>query len=249
MQNAMQGVMLMFHSLSLRLGLMAALSGGTAAPAAAYKWPGDTAGLGSAISAKVIGQHCAGLLSASDIHEVDAYLAKAASELASKPNAPRTSPNGLPLHELLMRRLAESYAEKYADPTACDADTAEEAQDTLRKVRNALRSGKPLFPDDNDPDRRPDVDEAITAKVTGEKCHGVLALLELAEIELYLARQRVWWAWHALERDARSAIDGYKAAEQAIASGWRPMDCTEAAAGKAKRVAALVRSSQAANIP
>jgi hypothetical protein len=38
-----------------------------------------------------------------------------------------------------MRRLAESYAKKYADPTACDADTAEEAQDTLRKVRNAMR--------------------------------------------------------------------------------------------------------------
>jgi len=96
------------------------------------------------------------------------------------------------------------YAKKYADPTTCDTDTAEEAQDTLRKVRNAMRSDKPLFPDDNDPDRKPDVDEAITAKVTGEKCHGVLTLLEVAQIELYLVRQWVWWAGHALERDAPS---------------------------------------------
>src|SRR5215831_13167746 len=53
-------------SLLPRIGLMAALCGATVAPAAAYKWPGDTAGLASAISAKVIGQRCAGLLSASD---------------------------------------------------------------------------------------------------------------------------------------------------------------------------------------
>ena len=76
--------------------------------------------------------------------------------------------------------------------------------------------------------------------MTGKKCHGVLTLLELAEIELYLVGQWVWWAKHALERDARSAIDSYKAAEQAIASRWRPKDCTEAAAGKAKRVVAPV---------
>jgi hypothetical protein len=87
-----------------------------------------------------------------------------------------------------MRRQAEAYAKKYADPAACDADTAEEAQDTLRKVRNAMRSGKPLFPDDNDPDRKPDIDEALAAKVTGVQCHGVLTLLELAEIEFYLVR-------------------------------------------------------------
>jgi len=131
-----------------------------------------------------------------------------------------------------MRRLAEIYAKKYADPTACDADTAAAAQETLRKVRNAMRSGKPLFLDANDPDRKPHVDEAITAKVTGERCHGVLTLLELAQIELYLVRQWVWWAGHALERDARLAIDGYKAAERAIASSWSPEDCTESAVGR-----------------
>src|SRR5215468_2633786 len=141
-------------------------------------------------------------------------------------------PTACRFHELLMRRLAEIYAKKYADPTACDADTAAAAQETLRKVRNAMRSGKPLFPDVNDPDRKPDVDEAITVKVTGERCHGVLTLLELAQIELYLVRQWVWWAGHALERDARLAIDGYKAAERAIASSWSPEDCTESAVGR-----------------
>ena len=57
-----------------------------------------------------------------------------------------------------MRRLAEIYAKRYADPTACDADAAEQVQDTLRKVRNAMRIGKPLFPDDNDPDGKPNVE-------------------------------------------------------------------------------------------
>ncbi len=69
-----------------------------AAPASAYRWPGDSAGLGSAIAAKVIGQQCAGLLSASDMREVDAYLAKAASELAKKPDAQKYGVNGTPFH-------------------------------------------------------------------------------------------------------------------------------------------------------
>jgi hypothetical protein len=237
-------------SLLPRIGLLAALCGATIAPAAADKWPGDTAGLASAISAKVIGQHCAGLLSASDIREIDAYLAKAARELLAKtPDAPTGSVDGVPSHEVLMRELAQRYQTKYGDPTACDADAAEEAQDTLRKVRKAMASGKPLYPDLIDPDHKPDVGEAITAKVTGEKCRGVLTVLELAEIEVYVARQWVWWAKHASARDARTAIEAYKAAEQAIAGGWSPKDCTEAAVGKAKRVAALVRRSEAADPP
>ena len=237
-------------SLLARIGLMGAFYGATLAPAAAYKWPGEAASLASAISAKVIGQHCAGLLSASDIREIDAYLAKAARELeAKKPAAQTSSVDGVPSHEVLMRDLAQWYAKKYADPTTCDADAAEEAQDTLRKVRKAMASGKPLYPDENDPDRKPDVGEAITAKVTGEKCRGVLTVLELAEIELYVVRHWVWWARHSVERDARTAIEGYKAAERAIAGGWSPKDCTEAAVGRAKRVAALVRRSEAANPP
>jgi len=167
-----------------------------------------------------LGQPCAGLLSASYIRELDAYLAKAASELARKPNAQRTR------HELLRRRLAERYAKKYAD---FRLRRRYRRGGALRKVRNAMRSGKPLFPDANDPDRRPDVDELITAKVTGEKCHGVLTLLELAEIELYLARQRVWWAARARagralghrRHQGRRAGDRQRMEPKGLYRGWR----------------------------
>ena len=231
----------MFHrTASARMGLILVLSGFVAAPASAYKWPGENAGLGSAVAAKVIGQQCAGLLSASDIRELDAYLAKSASELAKKPDAMKYSVNGAPFHETLMQRLTETYTKKYSDPKACDADAFEEAQDTLQKVRKAMATGKPLYPDENDPDRKPDVGEAITAKVTGEKCQGALTVLELAEVELYVAREWVWWAKHASEADARSTIELYKSAEKSIANGWSQRDCTEAAIGKAKKVAALV---------
>jgi hypothetical protein len=64
----------------------------------------------------------------------------------------------------------------------------------------------------------------------------VLSLLELAEIELSLARQWIWWAKNAREPDARSAINGDKAAEEAIVRGRSsPQDCTAAAVGKAKK--------------
>jgi hypothetical protein len=236
------------RSSSACLGLFLVLCGSVAAPASAYKWPGENAGLGSAIAAKVIGQQCAGLLSASDIREVDAYLAKAARELATKPDAQKNSVNGTSFHEALIRDLTETYTKKYRDPKACDADAAEEAQDTLGKIRKAMATGKPLYPDENHPDRKPDVGEAIAAKVTGEKCQGVLTVLELAELELYVAKAWVWWARNAIEADARSAIEGYKSAENAIASGWSPKDCTAAAAGKAKKVAALVSRAEAGNV-
>jgi hypothetical protein len=236
----------MFHrTSSARLGLTLGLCGSVAAPASAYKWPGDSASLGSAIAAKVIGHQCAGALSASDIGELDAYLAKAVSELAKKPDAMKNNVKGTPFHEVMVRDLTETYTKKYRDPKACDADAAEEAQDTLQKVRKAMSTGKPLYPDENDPDRKPDVGEAITAKITGEKCQGVLTVLELAEVELYIAKEWVWWARNAIEEDARSAIEGYKSAENAIANGWTPKDCTEAAVGKARKVAALVSKAGA----
>jgi hypothetical protein len=234
---------------SAHLGLVALLCGAVASPAVAYKWPGERASLGSAVAAKVIGQQCAGILSAPDIRVLEAYLAKAASELAKKPDAMKYSVNGVPFHETLMRRLTETYSQKYRDPLACDAETTEEAQDTLQKIRKEMATGKPLFPDENDPNRNPDVGEAITAKVTGEKCRGVLTVLELAELELYVAKTWVWWAKNAIEADARSAITRFKEAETAIASGWTPKDCTAAAVGKAKKIASLVSKAAANNIP
>jgi hypothetical protein len=233
---------------SARFGLALVLCGSVAAPTSAYKWPGDSAGLGSAIAAKVIGQQCVGLLSASDIRELDAFLAKSLSELAKKPDAMKYSVNGTPFHETLARRLTETYTNKYRDPMACDADAAEQAQDTIQKVRKAMATGKPLYPDENDPDRKPEVGEAITAKVTGEKCRGVLTVLELAELEVFVAKEWVWWAKNAIETDARSAIEGLKSAESAIANGWSPNDCTAAAVAKAKKIAALVSKAEAGTV-
>ena len=239
---------MLHRSSSARVGLMLVLCGSVATPAPAYKWPGDNASLGSAIAAKVIGQQCAGMLSASEIGEIDAYLGRAADELARKPDVLKHSADGTPFHETLMRDLTQTYTAKYRDAKACDADAAEEAQDTLQKVRTAMATGKPLYPDENDPDRKPDVGEAITAKVTGEKCRGVLTVLELAQLELYVAKQWVWWAKNAIEADARSAIEGYKSAESAIANGWSQKDCTAAAVGKARKVAALVSKAEAGNV-
>ena len=126
----------------MRLGLAACA--GSAAPAAANKWPGDTPGPGSAISAKVIGQHC----------EIDADLASAQSELASKPNVRRNSVGGLPFHELLMRRLAEIYANTHPDPMASTLvqGAGHPAQGSQRD-----EEPKPLFPDDNDRDHKPNI--------------------------------------------------------------------------------------------
>jgi hypothetical protein len=228
-----------------RLISILAMSGLAAAPAAAYKWPGENAALGSAIAAKVIGKQCVGTLSASDMREIDAYLEKSADELARKPDARKYAVNGVPFHETVTQRLTETYTKKYSDPAACDADAFEEAQDTLQKVRKAMASGKPLHPDEADPDRRPDVGEAITAKVTGEKCQGVLTLLEQIELELYVAKTWVWWAKNAIEVDARSTIETFKSAEKAISGGWKQKDCTEAAIAKAKRVALLVSKAEA----
>ena len=84
--------------------------------------------------------------------------------------------------------------------------------------------------------------------MTGEKCQGALTLLERTELELYVARHWVWWAKNAVEADARSAIEGYKSAESAIAKGWSPRDCTEAAVGKARKTAALVSKAETTSI-
>jgi hypothetical protein len=227
-----------------RLGLMLVLCGSFAVPAMSYKWPGDGAGPGGAVAAKVIGLQCLAVLSASELGEFDAYLAKFADELAKKTEAQKDSTYRTPSLETLIKAWTETYTKKYSDPQACDADAAEEACDMLQRVRKAMATGKPLYPDANDPDRKPDVGEAITAKVTGEKCRGTLTALELAELELFVARTWVWWGRNATDADARSTIETYKSAESAIAGGWRAKDCTAAAIEKAKKVAALVRKAE-----
>jgi hypothetical protein len=63
-----------------------------------------------------------------------------------------------------------------------------------------------------------------------------------------VAKQWVWWAKNAIEADARSAIEGYKSAESAIANGWSQKDCTAAAVGKARKIAALVSKVEAGGV-
>jgi hypothetical protein len=118
-------------------------------PATAYKWPGDGASVGSALSAKIIGQQCQGLLSASEIVELDAFLAKAASEWIADASSPSIS------FERFVSGLSAEYVAKYRDPKACDAEAIEEPQDTLQRVRKAMATGKPVLPDKNDSNRQP----------------------------------------------------------------------------------------------
>jgi hypothetical protein len=94
-----------------------------------------------------------------------------------------------------------------------------------------------------DANRQPDVGEAITAKITGEKCRGALTALELAELELHLARSWVREARMLNDADARRTIELYKSAESTIAGGWSHKDCTLEAVEKARQVAARIRAS------
>lgn len=98
------------------------------------KWPGDVASPGSALDAKAIGQECR-ILNAQEIAELDAYLAKARAEMARK--------NPAFDFDDFVARLFPQYVARYHDnPIACTAAAAEEARDTLAKVRTAFKTGK-----------------------------------------------------------------------------------------------------------
>jgi hypothetical protein len=231
-----------------RFCLKLALSGAVASPAGAYRWPGEEAGPGAAIAARVIGQHCVGLLSASEIGELDAYIAKATSEWKRKAEAQKNNSYRSPSPEAIMRQLTETYTKKYRDPLACDADAGEEARDMLMRVRKAMASGKPIYPDENDPNRKPEIGEALIAKVTDEKCRGALTALELAQVELFIAKYWVWLANNAVESDARSTMERLKSAASDVGIGFRSAkDCTADAVAKAREVAARVRKAEAAD--
>jgi hypothetical protein len=128
-----------------RLGVILLFCFGAGSPVMAYKWPGDTESPGGAISAKVIGQYCSGVLSPSEIAELDAYLAKAASELAQKEEAKKGSGFSSQSFETFSKALTKDYETKYRDPKACDAGATEEARDMLQRVRKAMAAGTPLF--------------------------------------------------------------------------------------------------------
>jgi hypothetical protein len=213
----------------------------TSVPAAAYKWPGQEASLGGAISAEVIGQRCPGVLSASEVEELDAYIVKVTSELAKQEETNKKDSAHRPFsYEEFRKNLTEDYERKLSDPKNCKADATEEAQDMLQRVRKAMTSGQLLLSEDD----RPKYSAVIIAKLTGEKCEGALTALELAELELYRAKYLMRLANNATDEDARYTMQKFREGENQIASGWGSGDCNAEAISKAKGVVAQVRAGE-----
>jgi hypothetical protein len=213
----------------------------TSVPATAYKWPGQEASLGGAISAEVIGQRCPGVLSASEVGELDAYIVKVASELAKQEETKKKDSGHRPFsYEEFRNNLTGDYEKKLSDPKNCNADAAEEAQDMLQRVRKAMTGGQPLLSADD----RPKYSAVIMAKLTGEKCEGALTALELAELELYCAKYLLWMAKNATDEDARYTMQKFREGENQIASGWGSGNCNAEAVSEAKDVVARVRAAE-----
>lgn len=209
-----------------------------AGPAHAYKWPGTAPAPGGAIAAKVIGQNCPGVLTAYEMGELDAYLDKAARELDA-----RAEP-GAPPFATFAAALTETYQ---AESRACATDVEEEARDMLQRVRRVMASSAPLYPAADDPHRTPDITEAMRAKLTGEKCSGAMAAVDLAELDLFMARAWVWWARNATDGDARRTMELYKASGRRMEAEWTDGQCSPTAIDEAKSILALVRKQTQAS--
>lgn len=231
---------------SIRAALTALLCFPLALPAsAASSWPGDTPSIGGAIAAKVIGQQCEGVLAPAEIGELDAFLSRALHEFAHRPGIDTAETKKF--DDRFVPMLTEDYTIKYRDPAACDAAAADEARDMLRRVRVTMVSNRTIFPDPNDPNRVPDIGEAISAKVTAEKCVGTLSALQEAQVDLHIARIWVDLAESQTDADARAIIANYKFAQAATANGWHAADCTPTARDKAQTTSALI--ARAARVP
>jgi hypothetical protein len=209
-----------------------------AAPAAAYKWPGTEASVGAAVSASVIGRKCAGILGASELAEIEAYLAKAASEWDADPANAGSS------FATFVSGLSATYEAKY--PAAC-GDATEEARDTLERVRKAMASGGRLLPVAGNPDGPPDMAQAIRAKIVAEKCDAALTAREWADLELYMAQSFVAFAKSATDADARQTFALYRSSERDIAGAWQAKDCAEASVKHAKAIVARARKALGAH--
>ena len=83
----------------------------------AYKWPGDGPAPGAAISSIVIGKYCPNILSASEVAELEAYLAKAKAELAQQDEeAKRKDSSYQPLQfDDFRRRYSEDIEKRFGD--------------------------------------------------------------------------------------------------------------------------------------
>jgi hypothetical protein len=117
-------------------GSAVVLWGLLATPASAYNWPGDGASPGSVVWTKVIGQKCSGVFTASEMVELDAYLAKARSEWAADRSLADMS------FDRFVTELSANYAGDY--PRKCNED-AEGAQEMLQRVRAVMATGGPVL--------------------------------------------------------------------------------------------------------
>lgn len=205
---------------------------------AASSWPGNTPSIGGAIAAKVIGQQCEGVLAPAEIGELDLFLSRALHEFAHRPGT--NTADTQKFDDRFVPMLTETYTNQYRNPAACDAAAADEARDMLRRVRVTMVSSRTIFPDPNDPNRVPDIGEAIAAKVTAEKCAGTLSALQEAQVELHIARFWLSLANSQTDADTRTIIANYKSAQTAMANGWRAADCTAEARSKATGTVALI---------
>ncbi len=95
----------------------------------------------------------------------------------------------------------------------------------------------------NDPDRKPVIDEISFAKRVGETCPGALTALELAELELDLAKYWVSVAKNTTDADARTAMRRYKKLDNNIATMWRTDFCGPGATRTAKDVVEHMRKN------
>jgi hypothetical protein len=220
-----------------------------AGPAMAYKWPGEGPSIGGAISAKAIGKHCNGVLSATEVAEFDAFLTKAAADYAAVEQEKAAKKLGyIPLSlETITAGLSKDYDNKYRDGQACDTDASEEARDMLKRVRKMMAAGGAIYARPSDPNRLPGTIEVINARIVGEKCEGTLSALEITQLELYLAKARVRFARNATDGDTRVMREHEMSAEKAIDKDFQPAkDCGKDAVAEAKDTAARVSRIEAA---
>jgi hypothetical protein len=215
----------------------------------AYKFPGDDPSLGSAVATKIIGQFCSGTLSQSESAEINAYIDKATTEWSKNEERKKNQGYSSLSAQEIVRILTQTYSDKYKSTSACDDDAAEEARDTLGKVRNIMAAGGPTYPDESDPTYRPNVGAAITAKVTGEKCKGTLTALQLAQLQYFIARTWLSLAKTQPDSEVLHEMDLFNTAERNIGNGWRSTDCTPGATTKAKNIATHVAKELATVTP
>lgn len=228
----------------LRLTFLTAalvLCGPAVVPAQAYKWPGDGASPGGAIAAKVIGTQCPGVISRAEMGELDQYLARAGAELTAKYAAEDAGSSPFQYDEF-KNNLTATYEKQY-EGGACDESASEEARDMLQRVRVTMASNDQLFPPEDHPTWRPDIADAMSAKLTAEKCRDALTAVDVAELQLYIAKVWMRWVKSSSDPDARATQDIYSKVAVEQEREWSDASCTASAIKRAHHILTVVRKS------